>query len=82
MTMGSDSGSRRAAHGCEEHLKDVLLALAPLKSRPIDVGRFIATPGEVAEWVDVEPDDPPEIPGHDWRIDLADEVGAFVDPDR
>ncbi len=80
--MGIGSGSRRATHGCEEHLRDVLLALAPLESRPIDVGRFIATPGEVAEWVDVELDDPPEIPRHNWRIDLADEVGAFVDPDR
>jgi hypothetical protein len=39
-------------------------------------------PAELAEWIFVEAEDKPEIAEHGWRVDLSDEVGLLVHPDR
>ncbi|WP_090588000.1 hypothetical protein [Arthrobacter subterraneus] len=39
-------------------------------------------PAELAEWISVEADDEPEVPGHDWTVELDDEVSLLVHPDR
>lgn len=37
---------------------------------------------ELAEWIEVEAEDEPEIAEHDWRVELDDEVRLLIDPDR
>lgn len=39
-------------------------------------------PAELADWISVEADDEPEVPGHAWMVELDDEVSLLVHPDR
>lgn len=51
--------------------------LVPLDAAEMDP----IAPAELAAWVEVVRDREPEVAGHEWRIELDDEVGLLVDQD-
>ena len=65
---------------CPKHTAEVtqglpmLVPLSPQETDPV-------APTELASWVEVVRDSDPELAGHEWRIELDDEVGLLVDQD-
>jgi hypothetical protein len=65
---------------CGEHTEEVVRSLGPLIAYERDEGTF--DPAELPDWVLVEEETDPDLEGHPWRVDLADEVGLLIDPDH
>lgn len=68
-------------HACAVHTQDVVEHLSPLLPC-IDEENTPVQPAELADWIFVEAEDEPEITEHGWRVELGDEVGLLVHPDR
>ena len=68
-------------HACAIHTQDVVERLGRLLPC-IDEEDTPVQPAELADWILVEAEDEPEIAEHGWRVDLGDEVGLLVHPDR
>jgi hypothetical protein len=71
----------KSKHACAVHTQDVVERLDPLVPF-IEEEDTSVQPAELAEWIFVEAEDKPEIAEHGWRVDLSDEVGLLVHPDR
>ncbi|HXH77666.1 hypothetical protein [Nocardioides sp.] len=71
----------RKHHACAAHTHDVVERLEPLLPC-IDEEDTPIQPAELANWIEVEAEDEPEIAGHGWRVELGDEVGLLIHPDR
>lgn len=65
---------------CAEHSDEVVRSLGPLTA--YERGEGNVDPAELPDWVFVEKDTDPELDGHPWRVDLADEVRLLIDPDH
>jgi hypothetical protein len=72
---------RKNHHACGIHTQDLVERLGSL--RPcIDEEETPVEPAELADWIFVEAEVEPAIAEHGWRVDLGDEVGLLVHPDR
>ncbi len=67
-------------HACADHTSEVVSRLEPLVPRIEELAPV--QPAELADWISVEADDEPEVPGHGWMVELDDEVSLLVHPDR
>lgn len=68
-------------HACVVHTRDVVERLRPLVPI-IEEEETLVQPAELADWILVEAQRQPDIADHGWRVDLSDEVGLLVHPDR
>ncbi len=68
-------------HACPVHTQDVLKLLEPLVPLTDETDTQVQ-PAELLDWIVVETEDEPVIAEHGWRVDLGDEVGLLVHPER
>jgi hypothetical protein len=72
---------RFGRRACAVHTSDVVGHLEPLVPWAEEMDRPVQSAALTA-WISVEADDDPEIEGHSWLVELEDEVGLLVHPDR
>jgi hypothetical protein len=72
---------RLKKHDCTLHTTDVVERLGLLVPRIPEADRPVR-PAELADWINIEAENEPEIAEHGWLVELDDGVGLLVRPDH